>query len=78
VSRGISSGAFRHVHPLAAYFSIVVPIVVYLAATPIRKELAEQHLLSPAPPTPEEFVSHMQQVARRALSTEAPRRARPV
>jgi TetR/AcrR family transcriptional regulator len=70
VSGGIATHAFRQVHPLAAYFSIFVPVVVYLAGAPIRKELTEQQLLSGAPLTPEMFVSHMQDAARRALAVE--------
>jgi AcrR family transcriptional regulator len=72
VAQGTASRAFRDVHPLAAYFSIVVPVVVYLAGTPIRKELAAHHLLAGSALTADEFVGYMQDAARRALALDAP------
>jgi TetR/AcrR family transcriptional regulator len=74
VSRGVESRAFRPIPPLAAYFTIIVPVVVYLAGAPIRKEMTAQHLLSTAPLTPGGFVKHMQDVARRVLAADVPHR----
>src|ERR671931_624754 len=34
VQEGVARGAFRAVHPVFAYFSILAPIVFYLAGTP--------------------------------------------
>src|SRR5688572_7289064 len=50
---GIEQKVFRPVHPMAAYFSMFPPIVVYLAGTPIRRELAARHLTDGVALTPE-------------------------
>jgi TetR/AcrR family transcriptional regulator len=71
VEEGIAAGAFRAVHPLAAYFSMLAPLVMYMAGAPIRRELAAGHLMAFAPLTPDALVAHVQDTMRRAL-TSAP------
>jgi AcrR family transcriptional regulator len=71
VAQGTASRAFRDVHPLAAYFSIIVPVVVYLAGAPIRRALAAQGLLAGSELSADEFVGHIQESARRALARDA-------
>jgi TetR/AcrR family transcriptional regulator len=68
IQRGIEAGAFRAVHPVAAYFSMLAPIVMYLAGAPIRKQLAGQHLPGVSFLTPDAFVRHVQDTMRRALA----------
>jgi TetR/AcrR family transcriptional regulator len=69
VQRGIEQQAFRPVHPLAAYFSMLAPIVVYLAGTPIRRRLAAEHLADGvASLTPEKFIGYIQDSLRRTLA----------
>jgi TetR/AcrR family transcriptional regulator len=68
IQRGIQEEAFRPVHPLAAYFTMLAPTVMYLAGEPIRKRLAREHLVSGPPLTHEAFVHHIQDTMRRALS----------
>ena len=46
--RASPARSFRPVHPIAAYFSMLAPIVVYSAGAPIRKELSAQHLVDGA------------------------------
>ena len=70
VAQGTAARAFREVHPLAAYFSIFVPVVVYLAGAPIRQELAARHLVNGAALSANAFVGHMQDAARRALAPD--------
>jgi AcrR family transcriptional regulator len=70
VAQGTAARVFRDVNPLAAYFSLVVPVVVYLAGTPIRQELAARHLIDGAALSADTFVGHMQEVARRALARD--------
>lgn len=77
VQRGIDQKVFRHVHPLAAYFSMLPPIVVYLAGAPIRREMAARRLVDIASLTPDAFVRHVQETMRRALECGATREARP-
>jgi TetR/AcrR family transcriptional regulator len=67
IQRGVEEGAFRPVHPLAAYFSMLAPMVVYLASAPIRRQLSARHLVSGPPLTDDAFVQYVQDTMRRAL-----------
>jgi AcrR family transcriptional regulator len=69
VSEGISRGEFRAVDPLATYFSMLAPLVVYLAGAPIRRELTAQHVVTTPMMAPDAFVRHVQDMMRRALDT---------
>jgi AcrR family transcriptional regulator len=77
VQQGISEGAIRPVNPLFVHFSLLIPVVFYLAGAPIRKEIANLRLLSQAAGPPEHFVQYMQEVARRALALGT-EEARPI
>jgi TetR/AcrR family transcriptional regulator len=68
VEDGIAAGAFRPVHPLFAYFSMLAPIVFFLAAAPIRREIADLHVIDARGLSPADFVRHMQQSTRRSLA----------
>jgi TetR/AcrR family transcriptional regulator len=71
VTEGIARKHFREVHPMAAYFSILAPLVVYFAGAPIRRELTAQQLMAGPPLTPEIFVKHVQHTMRRTLLPES-------
>ena len=73
VLQGVRSGVFRPMHPVAAYFSLIAPIVFYMAAAPIRKELADARLLDVATLSPDTFVAHVQDTMHRAFSANAAR-----
>jgi hypothetical protein len=48
VQEGVASGAFRPVNPVFAYFSMLTPIVLFLAGSPMRRNLRSarrQHAL---------------------------------
>jgi hypothetical protein len=60
---------------MAAYFSMLAPIVFYLAGEPIRKELAARHLANVASLTPEVFVDQLQETVRLAFATRKTQRA---
>jgi TetR/AcrR family transcriptional regulator len=79
IADGISRKAFRPVHPLAAYFTMLAPLVMYHAGAPIRQELATEHLVDGSALSPDAFVQHVQETMRRALASDAPapRRQRP-
>ena len=70
VEDGVASGAFRAVHPVFAYFSVLAPIVFYLAGTPIRKELSHLHVIDLRALSPAEFVAAMQDAARRSFARD--------
>lgn len=69
VQEGVAAGAFRRVHPVFAYFSMLAPIVFFLAGTPIRKEISHLHVVDMHGLSPAEFVAHVQESMRRSLAT---------
>ena len=71
VEEGVTRGDFRPVDPVFAYFSMLAPIVFYLAGTPIRKELSHLHVINMRAMSPAEFVEQAQESARRALKRDA-------
>ena len=42
---GIEQGIFRRMHPMAAYFTTVAPILMFVTSTPVRKQLSARHLV---------------------------------
>ena len=70
IQRGVEQGAFRPVHPLAAYFSMLAPMVVYLAGAPIRRQLSARHLVNGPPLTDDAFIQYVQDTMRRALGPD--------
>ncbi len=71
IDRGVRVGAFRPVHPFAAYVTMIAPIIFFLASTPIRRELEEKHLLEAALP-PSAFIAHVQATLRQLLTETSP------
>ena len=65
---GIEQGTLRPVHPFVAYFSVLAPIMFYLAAGPIRREVSAHRAMNVNMPTPDEFVRQLQELLRRALA----------
>jgi AcrR family transcriptional regulator len=58
---GIEQGLFRRMHPIAAYFTAIAPILMFVASTPVRRQLAARRLL-PAhdvPLTADTFVADL-------------------
>ena len=70
IEDGVAQGAFRPVHPVFAYFSTLAPIVFYLAGTPIRKEIAELHLINLRALSPDQFARHLQDAIHRSLARD--------
>ncbi len=71
VHQGVERQALRPVHPLAAYLTILAPVVMFFGGAPIRKELAHQHVPNVASLTPELFVRELQQSLRLAFSASS-------
>ncbi len=69
VQQGIDKRSLRPLHPLAAYFTMFAPIVMFMAGAPIRRELAASKLVSIAALTPDLFIRELQESMRRALTT---------
>jgi len=76
VHQGVESGAFRRIDPMFAYFSMLAPIVFYLAGAPIRKEITHLHVAGFTSRPPADFVRHMQDAVRRSFARD--RAHRPV
>src|SRR5471032_1136225 len=77
VQQGVASGDFRDVNPVFAYFSMLAPVVFYLAGTPIRKELSHLHVIDMRAMPTADFVRHVQESARRSLARDAGTTVRP-
>jgi len=73
VQEGVAAGDFRPIDPVFAYFSMLAPIVFYLAGTPIRKELSHLHVIDLRALSPASFVQQAQESARRSLARDARR-----
>ncbi len=70
VEEGVAAGAFRPIHPVFAYFSILAPVVFYLAGTPIRKEISDLHIIDLRALSTAEFVRALQEAARRSFARD--------
>jgi len=77
VQQGVDAGAFRPVHPLFAYFTVVTPVIFFLAAAPIRSELSQLQVAAFAGLQPADFVRHVQDAARRSIAQAPPPRPTP-
>ena len=48
---GIANGAFRDMHPVAAYFTTIAPILMFVASRPVRTQILSRKSVSlPGPP----------------------------
>jgi TetR/AcrR family transcriptional regulator len=77
VQQGVASGAFRPVNPVFAYFSMLAPIVLYLAGTPLRKEISQLHVIDMRALSTTAFVQQLQESVRRSLARDGAPRTRP-
>jgi AcrR family transcriptional regulator len=68
--QGIESGVFRRMHPLAAYFTTIAPILMFVSSTPVRRQLSKRHLIADAalPLTADAFLAHLKQSLQRAFA----------
>jgi len=71
VNEGTAAGAFRSIHPIVAYFSTLAPIVFFLAAGRIRREVTAHHLMNLTGLSSDDFVRQFQESVRRALLRDA-------
>jgi AcrR family transcriptional regulator len=77
IQRGAAQGVLRPVHPMAAYFTLIAPIVLYRAGTPIRTKLTASPVAGAGELRLEAFVRHLQASMRLTLAApEAPKRKR--
>ena len=76
VNRGIREGVFRPVNPFLTHLSLIGGMIFYFATAPMRERLAAEGMLPMKMPEREEFLSHMEELAVRALAA-GPASARP-
>ena len=67
VIQGQERGAFREIHPLVAYFTMVAPLVFFLASAPVRREIKHLKLNPHMALGPERFVTDLHQFALQGL-----------
>ena len=70
VQHGVASGAFRQVNPVFAYFSMMAPIVLFLAGTPMRKEISHLHVIDLRTLSHSDFVQQLKESSRRSLARD--------
>jgi TetR/AcrR family transcriptional regulator len=75
VHDGVRRKTVRAIHPVAAYFTMMAPLVMYLGGGPIRTELTAHHLIDLSSLTPDRFVRELQQSMRLALAVPPARRS---
>ncbi len=77
VQEGVAAGAFRPVNPVFAYFSMLAPIMFYLAGAPIRTEISQLPAIDLRALSTADFVQQVQESARRSLARDVEAPARP-
>jgi TetR/AcrR family transcriptional regulator len=77
IHEGVAAGVFRPIDPVFAYFTVLPPVIFYLAGARIRREISNLHVLDFPQLAPAEFVRHMQETVRRSLRSEPDVSARP-
>jgi AcrR family transcriptional regulator len=68
VQQGVKAHAFRPVPPMFAYFSMLAPVIFYLAGARIRKEIAHLPVTALRESSTDDFIRHMQHATRRSLA----------
>ena len=70
VEAGVARGSFRRIHPLTAYFTTIAPIMMFVASTPVRKQLSSRRLVAAGASalTLDTFVRDLQESLRRAFA----------
>lgn len=71
---GIDQGVFRKMHPIAAYFITVAPILMFIASTPVRRQMSSRKAV-PALATTltrEVFLTDIQRSLKLAFSAPSP------
>lgn len=67
VIQGQQRGTFADIHPLVAYFTMVAPLVFFLATAPVRREMKDPRVHSLVALDPDSFVTNLHRFALRGL-----------
>jgi len=68
IARGVRQGSFRPVDPLLTHLTIVGTLMFFFATAPLREQVVARARLPFAPPTPQAFVAHLQELIARGLA----------
>lgn len=77
---GMKAGTVRSMHPIAAYFMTIAPILMFVASTPVRRQLSSKRLLpgQPAPLAADLFLAELTRSLTRAFAAPSTtRKSRP-
>lgn len=70
VAQGIAEGTFRDVDPLFMHHTVIGTLAFFFAAKPLRDRMIAEGVVPAAPPDPQEFIAHVQQLLARGLAKE--------
>jgi AcrR family transcriptional regulator len=70
VAQGVSEGTFREVDPLFMHHTVVGSLAFFFAARPLRDRMIASGIVPIAPPDPQKFVTHVQELLSRGLAKE--------
>jgi len=70
VAQGIAEGTFRDVDPLFMHHTVIGTLAFFFAAKPLRDRMIAEGVVSMAPPDPQKFVAHVQELLARGLAKE--------
>ena len=67
---GMETGMFRRMHPLGAYFTVIAPILMFVASSPVRRQLSSRRLVvaQDTPLTADVFLADLKRSLRRAFA----------
>jgi len=71
---GMDAGVFRRMNPLGAYFTAIAPILMFVASTPVRKQLSSRRLVAAkgSPLTADAFYADLRRSLQRAFAATSP------
>jgi len=70
MAQGIAEGTFRDVDPLFMHHTVIGTMAFFFAAKPLRDRMIAEGVVPIAPPAPEKFIAHVQELLARGLAKE--------
>ena len=70
IAQGIAEGTFRDVDPLFMHHTVIGTLAFFFAAKPLRDRMIAEGVVPTAPPDPQKFVAHVQELLARGLAKE--------
>jgi TetR/AcrR family transcriptional regulator len=70
VAQGVNEGTFREVDPLFMHQTVIGCLAFFFAAKPLRDRMIAEGVVPVAPPDPQKFVAHVQELLARGLAKE--------